>query len=288
VKKRLKMKEGQASRTAARVAERRAAHQVLDPPPVLVDPLALRIIDPEVSKRILSHPQEFNDSRLAPYLRAAFAVRSRFAEDELARAVGRGVSQYVVLGAGFDTFGYRNPFAHLSIFEVDHPATQEVKRNRLELAGITIPPTMTFVPVDFARQPLPERLAAAGFDGNAPAFFSWLGVVPYLEREAIAETLRFIASLPRGTMVVFDYGAPRDSLSFLGRMVFDRMAERVAAAGEPWKTFFAPEELMRLLRSAGFSAADDHGPEELNVRYFAGRQDGLRVGEMAHIATAVV
>src|ERR1051325_11061254 len=112
------MKDGQASRTAERVAQRRAAHQVLDQPPVFVDPLASRVIAAEAADRLRARPEEFNDSRLAPYLRAAFAVRSRFAEDELARAVERGMTQYVVLGAGFDTFAYRNPFPELRVFEV--------------------------------------------------------------------------------------------------------------------------------------------------------------------------
>lgn len=282
------MKEGQASRTAERVAERRAAHQVLDPPPVLVDPLAIRVIEPEAAHRLRSHPQEFNDSRLAPYLRAAFAVRSRYAEDELACAVEQRVGQYVVLGAGFDTFAYRNPFADLHVFEVDHPATQAAKRQRLSDARIEVPANMTFVSVDFASQSLRERLIDASFDVTKPAFFSWLGVVPYLEMDAIKSTLAFIASLAPSTSVVFDYGVPRDSLGLFARIVFDSMAKRVAAAGEPWKTFFLPEELLRFLRSLGFSFVEDLGAAELNARYFAGRADGLRVGEMGHIARATV
>ena len=279
------MKEGQASRTAERVAQRRAAHQVLDPPPVLVDPLAIRIIEPHVAERLRSHPQEFNDSRIAPYLRAAFAVRSRYAEDELARAVEHGITQYVVLGAGFDTFAYRNPFAGLHVFEVDHPATQAVKRQRLSDARIDVPPNLSFVSVDFASQSLRERL---NVDVTKPAFFSWLGVVPYLEMDAIESTLAFIASLPQQTSVVFDYGVPRESLSFFARIVFDSMAKRVAAAGEPWKTFFTPDDLRRFLQRLGFSSVEDLDAAALNARYFAGRADGLRVGEMGHIAKATV
>jgi len=262
-----------ASRTAERVAERRAAHQLLDKPVVFDDPLALAIVGRDAALR--------DPSPLDPYLRAAFAARSRFAEDELGEAYRRGIRQYVVLGAGFDTFAYRNPFAGLRVFEVDHPATQAVKRARLAGAGIRIPDDVVFVPVDFATTSLADAL-----DIRGPAFFSWLGVVPYLERDAIEATLRYVASLPAGTAIVFDYGTSPASLSLVGRIVFDRMAKRVAAAGEPWKTFFAPEELAAMLRACGFSQVENWGPAELNARYFAGRADGLRIGEMMQIAKA--
>jgi len=282
------VKEGQGSRTAERVAERRAQHQVLDVPAVFVDPLALRIIDPPVAARIRENPQAFNDSLLSPFLRAAFAVRSRLAEDQLAVAVAGGVSQYVVLGAGFDTFAYRNPFSNLRVFEVDHPATQAAKRRRLAEAGIAVPESVTYVSTDFASQSLGESLSRAGFREDAPAFVSWLGVVPYLELEAIAATLRFVGALEPTSAIVFDYGTDPSSLSWIGRRVFSRMARRVAAIGEPWKTFFKPEELLDLLRMCGFTQIKDYDPKELNGLYFAGRRDRLRIGEMLHIALAVV
>ena len=282
------MKDDRGSRTAERVAERRAAHQLLDKPPVFEDPLALTILDPAAASRIRANPLDQESSRLSPFLRAAFAVRSRFAEDELGLAVDSGVRQYVVLGAGFDTFAYRNPYAGLLVFEVDHPATQEIKRRRLAEAGIAVPAELVYVPIDFARRSLAEALADAGFRSDAPAFFSWLGVVPYLERPAIEATLRFVGSLPRGTAIVFDYGRSPSSLNFVGRMIFERMASRVAAVGEPWKTFFEPEELHAILHDAGFSTLEDLGPSALNARYFTGRADGLRVGEMLHIINAAI
>ena len=192
------MQEGQGSRTADRVAERRAAHQVRDRPLVLEDPIALRIIRPEVAQELRTNPPAGESSKLGPYLRAFFVMRSRFAEDALAAAVADGVRQYVVLGAGFDTFAYRNPFPELRVFEVDHPDTQAIKRQRLASGGIAIPSSLTFVPVDFTTTKLDDALHASGFDATKPAFFSWLGVVPYLERPAIDATFRFIASLPRG------------------------------------------------------------------------------------------
>ncbi|HUJ14575.1 MAG TPA: class I SAM-dependent methyltransferase [Thermoanaerobaculia bacterium] len=278
------MQNGRGSRTAERVAERRAAHQLLDAPRVFEDPLALRILDPHVASQLAANPLEFESSLIAPYMRAALAVRSRFAEDSLRDAVlSRGIRQYVVLGAGFDTFAYRNPFADLRVFEVDHPSTQAVKRERLAAADIAVPQNLTFVPIDFASSRLADVLKLDG-----PAFFSWLGVVPYLELDAIRETFRFVASLARGSELVFDYGSPRESLSFLARRVFDRLAERVAAAGEPFKSFFEPGELRRILREDGFSIVEDLTPDDLNRRYFDGRRDGLRIGEMAHLARAVV
>lgn len=284
------MKEGQASHTAERVAIRRAAHQLLDDPKVLDDPLALRIIQPETAARLLESPQEFDRSPLSKYMRAFMAVRSRFAEDQLHEAVERGVHQDVVLGAGFDTFAYRNPYppGALHVFEIDHPDTQRVKRARLAGAGIALPDTVTYVPVDFTRDTLASSLPAAGFDPAAPAFFSWLGVVPYLPIEDIRATLGYVASLPPGTTVVFDYGEPPESLGWIGRKIFDRMAERVAAAGEPFVSFFKPSDLMQLLRDLGFHHVEDVGPGELNACYFAHRTDGLKVGARGHLALASV
>lgn len=274
-----------ASRTAERVAERRALHQLLDVPPVLADPIALRVLRPEVAAALTKSPRA-HDSRISRYLRAFFAVRSRFAEDEVARAVTRGVTQYVVVGAGFDTFAYRNPFPELRVFEVDHPATQQVKRERLDAAGIT--PSASFVASDLSVQSLGDALASSDFDNSQPAIFSWLGVVVYLTREAIEATLRSIASLPKESTIVFDYGIPRESLGMIGRLVFDRMAEKVAAIGEPWQSFFTPDAMNTLLQSSGFRSVEDLGAAEINARYFADRTDGLRVGEAARLVRASV
>jgi methyltransferase (TIGR00027 family) len=282
------MRDGQGSKTADRVAERRAAHQVRDRPLVFDDPLALRIVRPEVARALREHPPTRESSPLAPYLRAFFAMRSRFAEDALREAVGHGVRQYVILGAGFDTFAYRNPFPELRVFEVDYPATQATKRQRLAGSDIAIPQSLTFVPIDFTTTALDDALRAAGFDASSPAFFSWLGVVPYLERPAIETTFAFIASLPSGTSVIFDYGVPESMLSWTGRFIFRRMAKRVAAAGEPWKTFFAPRALLADLHRLGFTSAEDFDADELNRRYFSGRSDRLKIGGMGHMAVASV
>jgi len=277
-----------ASRTADRVAERRAAHQILDVPPVFEDPVAIRVLRPEVAVRLREAPQELDRSPIAKYLRAFFAARHRYAEDVLRAAVSRGVEQYVLVGAGFDTFAYRNPFPTLRVFEVDHPATQAVKRQRLVSAGIEPAETLSFISADLSLCSLADALSTSVFDRGRPAVFAWLGVIPYLELPAVEMTFRDIASLPHGTNVVFDYGLPRSHLSLVGRIVFDRMAARVAAIGEPWKTFFTPDGLARMIRSVGFGRLEDLGANEINARYFAGREDGLRVGEAAHLATATV
>jgi methyltransferase (TIGR00027 family) len=285
------MQDARPSRTAMRVAMRRAAHQIFDAPPrVLDDPLALPIVGGEAVAKLEMTPA-LQRGRLARALRAFMAVRSRVAEDALARAVERGVAQYVILGAGLDTFPYRNPYpsSALRVFEVDHPATQAWKRRRLEAAAIAIPASVTFAPVDFERQTLADGLAAAGFNRRAPAFFSWLGVTMYLSDDAFASTLAYVASTPAGGGLVFDYAVPRKSLGWMSRLALDAIARRVAQAGEPFRTFFDPGALQDRLLNAGFRSLEDLGPDELNARYFKGRPDGLRVsGNLGRIASAEI
>jgi methyltransferase (TIGR00027 family) len=281
------MRDVGPSVTAQRVALRRAAHQLLDVPLVFDDPLALTLLEPETAAALRNDPGRFEVGPLAPYLRAFMAARSRFAEDALADRVARGLSQYVVLGAGLDTFAYRNPHPSLRVFEVDHPATQEWKRHRLAEAGVPLPPSLAFVAVDFERQTLADTLPAAGLDLGAPTFVAWLGVTVYLTHEAILTTLRFVAqSMAAGSGIVFDYGLARAALSWRQRAVFDRLAARVAAAGEPWLSTFEPAVLARELMDLGFVSVEDVTPDALNARYFAGRTDGLRVGSLAHLMRA--
>lgn len=283
------MKEDRPSATAQRVAMRRAAHQLLDDPKVFDDPVALRIIGKESALALQADPHQFETTPLSPYLRAFVAMRSRYAEDELALGVQRGVSQYVILGAGLDTFAYRNPHPQgvLHVFEVDHPA-QIWKRARLEEVGISLPRDLTFAPVDFETQTLAEGLNGAGYDPGKYTFFSWLGVTEYLMTEAVMATFRFIASAPVGSGVVFDYMISPSLLTPDQRTRFDALAQRVASAGEPWRAFFDPGLLTRDLRAMGFGSVEDNGPEEINARYFKDRNDGLRVGSLSHLMKAEV
>jgi methyltransferase (TIGR00027 family) len=276
--------------TAQRAAMIRSAHQILDDPRVFDDPLALRIIGSEISTVLKANPRQLTAVPGSDILRAFIAARSRYAEDLLGETVQRGLRQYVILGAGLDTFAYRNPYtqAQLRIFEVDHPATQSWKRAQLEAAGISIPATLTFVPVDFETQTMADGLQHSTFDHTKPAFFSWLGVTPYLTGEAIASTLKFIAKLKAGSGVVFDYVISPTLLNSQQRSAFDELAKRVAMAGEPWHTFFDPSSLSADLKAFGFAEAVDLEPDEINARYFAGRNDNLKVRGFGHIMKAIV
>lgn len=279
------METGRASKTALGVAIRRAAHQLADKPPVLDDPIALRLVGegyPRLMERAL-HP-------VGRDFRGFMAARSRYAEDRLSEAVARGVTQYVVLGAGLDTFAYRNPFPGLRVFEVDFPATQVWKRTMLEQAAIALPSNLVFVALDFEHQTLADGLAEAGLDFQMPTFFGWLGVVPYLTFEAFRATLSVVAQMPAGSAVSFDYAVDRDTLSPIGRVAFDRLSERVAAAGEPFRLFFTPETLDAELRRAGFGRIEQVGSAELNDLYFNNRADGLQLSPLGlgMLATAWV
>lgn len=284
------MKDACPSRTALRVAARRAAHQVLDDPRIFDDPLALRILGLD-KRNVSDHDQGWLDEApLSRVLRASLAARSRHAEDTLRQAQVRGVGQYVILGAGLDTFAYRNPLPGdgLRVFEVDHPAMQEWKRRRLHVMDIAIPSHCTFAPVDFETQTLADGLRQAGFDTGQPALFSWLGVTMYLTAGAIEATLRFVASLPAGSGIVFDYMISPALLSSKARQAFDGLSRRVASAGEPFQTFFDPPALADSLRDLGFVRVDDMAPEHIDAKYFQGRADGLRAGKLAHLMTAWV
>jgi len=260
------------SRTALRVALRRAAHQLYDSPVVFADPIAVPILGETYAEELGRMPLQ--PERTFPVAMRAFLVaRSRYAEDNLAQAVAGGARQYVLLGAGLDTFGYRNPHAELRVFEVDHPATQAWKRQLLAKSGIRIPASLTLTPVDFESQSLPDQLWSAGFDLDAPAFFAWLGVVPYLTLEAFRATLGFISERPVGSGVALDYGQPREALPFLERMAHDALAARVQLAGEPFRLFFTPGQIAAELRT--FREIEDLGSVEINARYFRGRKDRL-------------
>ena len=279
------METGRASKTALGVAIRRAAHQIMERPRILDDPIAVRLVGSGFARGMerAMHP-------VGRDFRAFMAVRSRYVEDQLARAVAQGVTQYVVLGAGLDTFAYRNPFPELRVFEVDFPATQEWKRAMLAEAGIPLPGSLTFVPLDFERRMLADGLAGAGFDVRLPAFFSWLGVIPYLTLEAFRATLGAIAQLPAGTAVGFDYALAPETLSPPGRKAFDALAGRVAATGEPFQLFFTPNELEWELRRAGFQRFEQLDSDQINAVYFNKRADGLKLSavKLGMLATAWV
>jgi len=281
--------EGGASRTALGAAIYRAAHQLIDRAQVFADPLALSIIGPEAEAKVRGAANSLR-SRLTASLRLFVAVRSRFAEDTLVGAYAAGTRQYVLLGAGLDTFAYRSAgnFPRLRIFEVDHLDTQAWKREQLARAKIDLPSALSFAPIDFERESLPDALAHAGFDPKAPALFAWLGVVPYLTHESIFSTLRVIATFARGTIVIFDYGEPANMRSPRRWAAHAMLAARVAAAGEPFRSYFRPDEIVSEIRTLGYSRVDDFNAEALNVRYFAVPNEASRLLGGGHIVRAVV
>lgn len=278
------MQRGQPSRTALAAAAHRAAHQVLEQARLFYDPLALRILGPTAMD--LVHEAAEHPSRRR--MRVFIALRTRFAEETLAHAVSRGARQLVVLGAGLDTYAYRSPFAErLRIFEVDHPATQAWKRERLAEASIAIPDWLTFAPVDFEQETLSAGLPAAGFDASLPTFFTWLGVVPYLTQQAIFTTLGFIAALSGGAHVVFDYSDPPESFDPELRAYHQARAARVAELGEAWITHFPPAYLHARLTGLGFVEIEDLGPRAIAARYFPDRPANPPAagGHFLHAAT---
>ena len=217
------------------------------------------------------------------------AARSRFAEDHLGAAVARGVRQVVVLGAGLDTFSVRNPHAHtgLQVFEVDHPGSQEWKRERLAEVGLTTSASTSFVGVDLEAQALGPSLIDGGVNLQAPVFFMWLGVVPYLERVTIMTTLNFIATLP-GSEVVFDYSEPLEHYAPERRSALEALAARASAIGEPWLSHFEPTEMRKLLQKFGFDDVEDLGASEIATRYLRVKSSGSDDGPQGHILYARV
>jgi methyltransferase (TIGR00027 family) len=273
---------GRASKTALSVAMLRAVHQIFDgQPKILDDPVASVLFGDELRKQMA------NRSALPPNpaltaLRAHVVLRSRYAEERLAEAFRRGVRQCVILGAGFDTFAFRQPdwAKDIVIFEVDHHATQDEKRKRLERASIPKPANLEFVAVDFESVSLREGLRTSSLDFSKPTFFSCLGVMVYLTREAVDAIFQLVAAFPPGSEIVFTFSAQDPALSGL--------ADRVRAMGEPRQTHFDTGELAQSLHDLGFSEIAMLSPEEAEQIYFQGRNDGLRAPQRGGLAAAVM
>lgn len=266
------MDQAVASKTALSVALRRGAHQLHDSPIVFDDPLAVAILGEAYAEELRRTPLRM-DRPFSVGMRAFLVARSRYAEDTLRRAVESGVEQYVLLGAGLDTFAYRNPYPRLRVFEVDHPATQQWKRELLQRNQIAIPDSLTYTPLDFERQSLSAQLSEAGLDSRAPAFFAGLGVVPYLTLEAFRGIIRFVSAQARRSGLTLDYGQPASVLPPLERLAHDSLAARVEKAGEPFQLSFTPAEIAAEL--SAFRDIEDLGSAEINERYFRGRTDQL-------------
>lgn len=284
------MAERQASKTAIAPAVIRAAHQILDAhPKILDDPVAIGLVEGSSAAEIRAQEPDLQQP-LKRLVRSSFVVRSRFAEDQLAEAVRAGVQQYVLLGAGLDTFAYRQPAwaKPLRIIEVDHPASQVFKRDRLGQAGVVIPPNVTFCPIDFERTTLQEGLGAVAFDPQIPTFFAWLGVTQYLTSAAIEATLQFVRTLPAASGIVFSFVPPNTQLEGDDLQADTFYAALSASYGEPWITRFEPQPLQQWLHALGFSEVYHLSPALAQTRYFAGRPDGLRAPIGEQLMYAVV
>ena len=277
------MRPGQPSRTARGAAAYRAVHQILERGAIFKDPFASRILDEQTA---VSLKEMAVDESLRPW-RLFIAARSRFSEDTMANCIAAGVRQVVVMGAGLDTFSLRNPFADLGVrvFEVDYAATQSWKREQMRAAGLIEPQSLIFAPTDFERENLSESLSRVGFELNQPAFFQWLGVVPYLTREAISSTLMFISKVPQSA-VVFDYAEPFRNYPAERRASVVAVAERAAAQGEPWLSLFDPAELYELLRGEGFKTVEDLGLSEIAERLYGDLRRDITIGPGPHIVRA--
>jgi methyltransferase (TIGR00027 family) len=268
------------SRTAFAVGMMRAMHHTIDREPWVVDDsISLRLFGDALRAQLEAEP-DWRQDEPGNAMRGYILVRSAFAEARMRATAAHGVRQYVALGAGFDTFAYRQPawLGDTRIFEVDAPPTQAEKRRMLALAGIPEPANVRFAAVDFETTPLGEGLRAAGFDPARPAFFSWLGVVPYLTRDAIDAVFRFVASLPPPSEIAFTFAPPN---------VSEDLARRVAGLGEPFRTFFDPAEIAPMLRALGFGEVELLSPEA--ARAFLGeRHDDLALATRMHVASATV
>ena len=271
--------------TASAAAALRAAHLLFDEDPkIFEDPVALRLLDPYWQKAVNERSERLLSPDLAA-IRTQVLVRSRYTEECLEKAHAEGAQQYVILGAGLDSFALRRPpWAHgLSIFEVDRLASQQWKRERLEAAGISPPGNLVAVPHDLASGSLLERLAASGFDRGTPTFFACLGVLSYLDRDATRSLVAELAGL-RSAELVFSF-AP--AVTDGGAGDWEAAAARAGAAGEPWRTRWVPEELAQMMRACGFSRVDLLVPAEIEQRYLRGRRDGLVVPRAPCIGRAL-
>jgi methyltransferase (TIGR00027 family) len=311
------MKENQASFTAMSVAYMRAYHSMHDTPKIFDDFLAYNLIPNEKIAPIEKYwieqcwtwGQQLNDTeptvlyseqaitlkslkQAAQEFAGIFSSRARYAEDALEKAVKQGVKQYVILGAGMDTFAFRQPemMEKLEVFEVDHPATQEFKLHRLAELEWERPARLHFISIDFTKESLVTALiSASSYDSKTKTFFSWLGVTYFLTRDEVFTTLRSIAEVaPAGSIIVFDYLNIDAFIPEKMSLKMQESLEFLRNIGEPMITGFNPSTLDEDLSSLGFSLQENLSPANIEERYFQGRTDGYHAQEHGYFACAVV
>lgn len=284
------METGKHSYMAEGSAYLRAVHMSVDgTPKVLEDPLAATLLGRGFDDKIAADRERLASPPLVK-ARALIVMRSRYAEDELAAAISRGVTQYVILGAGLDTSPYRSghPAQGVRTFEVDHPDTQRWKLEKLRSAGVQIRDNLHHVAVDFEKDSLAGRLVAGGFDTGAPAFFSWLGVSYYLSRDSVLDIFRYVSRLPSPSQLVFDFVMDDSELNDTERKAMKSITEYVKLRGEPWLCRFGPTDLQQTLRDMGFRKTLYFNHALATRRYFAGRSDGLFLDFTTQMMSAIV
>jgi methyltransferase (TIGR00027 family) len=283
------MLPGQASQTMIRTAMRRAAHQLLDSPRIFDDPMAVGLV-PEASEQAILATLDEHRAHLPTLFRSLYAFRNRFAEDRLAEAVARGANQYVIVGAGLDTFPWRQPdFAkRLSIFYVDHPATLAWTTARFRQRGLPMPENLFFVAVDFEAEGLANQLGLHGFGRDTGTFCSMLGVTQYLSRDAIERVLRFVVGLPTLSEIVLSFAPPDDELEGEDLAAAIHSVNFTESLGEPWITRLRPSEAFGLLTFLGFGEVFHLTPKRAHQHYFAGRDDMLKAPRIEQLIAAIV
>lgn len=280
--------ERSASRTALGAARLRAVHLLLDDaPPIFEDPLALRLLEPGAAQEVQEHSDRFR-TLASRVIRCDVLARSRYAEDQLAAAVRRGVRQYVILGAGLDTFAYRQPdwASGLRIIEVDHAASQLDKQARLNRAGIESPSNLSYAAADLETDILARVLETAGLDPSRPTFVACLGVLIYLSEGAADGIFAMAAGLTAGSEFVFEFSRPDDSPADLPSP--GSAGAHVASVGEPWRTRFQPDTILSRLTAVGFTSISFLFAEDVTQRYLGGRNDDLRAPSRVVLADAMV
>jgi methyltransferase (TIGR00027 family) len=289
------MQKNKASKTAEVVAAVRAVHFIHDQPVIFADPYAIQLTSAFwktiVSNRLLRWLMFDKALNLMRPVRGDILARARFAEDELERAMAAGIKQYVLIGAGLDSFALRRRDleGQLAVYELDHSATQQLKREKLAQIAGALPKNLVFLAVNFEHRSVAQALVDSSYRPEQRAFFSWLGVTPYLTREATLETLRSLASFAAaGSEIVFNYLIPRERIPIEERAVTDAMYRFVARRGEPMIGEFDPQQLADELRNLGYEVLANLSPQESQSRYFQGRRDDLRAFAGTYFAHARV
>lgn len=277
------------SHTALTAAAARAAHLIVDnAPTIFADTLAAPLLG-EQAGELIGYHRAHGTHLVLSAARAQVTCRGRYTEDRLADSVERGITQYVMLGAGLDSFGYRSRLAgRVRVFEVDHPATQEWKRKGLAAAQIPVPDSVTFVPADLEAGSLTQCLRQAGFDQSQPALVSWLGVTMYLTEDTIGRTLAELGRFAAGTEVITDYMLPDGLRDEIGRTYAELVSPVAAERGEPWLSFFAPGDMSALLERHGFGMVRHIRQRDAVDAACWDRSDSLRPAGLSVLAQATV